>query len=248
MRKGSVLFLISLLTSLYSSAQYDWQALPSAPTTPFRFDDVYFLNPKMGWAVKPIGGPVTLGEIWETRDGGNNWVRNFDSSQTYYRCVGFKDSLNGWIGNLCDTTISNDRIPLYATHDGGKNLIPVKLPNPKPGGICGISVVTDSVIYAYGRYYGPPVLAMTKDGGNTWLTKDMSPYASVGLIDGWFWNKDTGFITGQDGSNSVILHTVDGGNTWQTVYHATRNDTDHVWKIFFPCRDTGYELKTLPLT
>jgi hypothetical protein len=68
----------------------------------------------------------------------------------------------------------------------------------------------------------------------------MSPYASVGLIDGWFWSKDTGFITGQNGGNSVILHTVDGGATWQTVYSATRNDTDHVWKIFFPSRNIGY--------
>lgn len=194
----------------------------------------------MGWAVKPIGGPIVLGEIWETRDGGNNWVRNFDSSQTYYRCVGFKDSLNGWIGNLCDSSISKDSIPLYSTNDGGKTLFPVNFPSPKPKGICGISVVTDSVVYAYGRYYGPPVLAMTKDGGKTWTTKDMSPYASVGLIDGWFWNQDTGFITGQDGLNSVILHTLDGGSTWQTVYHATRNDTDHVWKLFFPSRDTGY--------
>ena len=241
MTKLQLLLVVMIFSSLASSAQFDWQALPSAPTSPYRFDDIYFLNPKIGWAVKPIAAPViNLGQIWETRDGGMNWKLNHDSSQTYYRCVGFADSLNGWIGNLADTTISNDTIPLYSTHDGGKTLQPINLPYPRPKGICGISVVTDSVVYAYGRYYGPPVLAMTKDKGKTWVTKDMSPYASVGLIDGWFWSKDTGFITGQNGANSVILHTVDGGNTWQTVYQATRGDTDHVWKIFFPSRNIGY--------
>jgi len=240
MRKLLFFLLILFLPSKVLYAQYDWQALPSAPTTPYRFDDIFFLTPNLGWAVKPIGGTVLFGEVWETRDGGNNWIRNNDSSQTYYRCVGFKDSLNGWIGNLADSSISNDSVPLYYTHDGGKTLHPVIFSSPKPKGICGISVVTDSVVYAYGRYYGPPVLAMTKDGGKNWTTKDMSSYASVGLIDGWFWSKDTGFITGQNGANSVILHTVDGGNSWQTVYEATRNDTDHVWKIVFPSRDTGY--------
>ena len=194
----------------------------------------------MGWAVEPIGGPVTVGKVWETRNGGATWVLNHDSSVTYYRSVGFADSLTGWIGNLADSSISPDSIPLYVTHDGGKTLNPVPLPNPQPKGICGISVIGDSTVYAYGRYYGPPVLAMTKNKGKTWVTKDMSPYASVGLIDGWFWSKDTGFITGQNGPNSVILHTVDGGNTWQTVYSATRGDTDHVWKIFFPSRNIGY--------
>jgi photosystem II stability/assembly factor-like uncharacterized protein len=235
------IFLLALaFLSVTAFSQYDWQALPSAPTTEYRFDDVYFLNPKIGWAVKPIGGAVHLGQIWETRNGGNTWALNHDSSQTYYRCVGFIDSLHGWIGNLGDTSISNDTIPLYYTHDGGKHLIPVNLPSPRPKGICGISIASDSVIYAYGRYFSPPVLCMTKDAGKTWVTKDMSAYASVGLIDGWFWSKDTGFITGQDSSNAVILHTTDGGNTWTTVYHAHRNDSDHVWKMVFPSRDTGY--------
>lgn len=222
-------------------AQYNWFVYTGTPSTPGRFDDVYFINPYQGWLVDPVDGyPNTFAKIYETRNGGITWVLVHDSMKSYLRSVGFIDSLHGFIGNLADQTVTADTIPMYYTNDGGITLTPVNFPSPHPGGICGISIVTDSVVYVYGRYYGPSVLAKTSNAGATWKTYNMSPYASVGLIDGWFWNKDTGFVTGQDSANAVILYTFNGGQTWQTVYKATRNDTDHVWKIFFPSRYTGY--------
>jgi len=243
MKKIFLFFGIFCLGTSNLFAQYNWIVYPNTPTTTYRFDDVYFINPNQGWLVEPINlfanYNSTYAQIYETRNGGISWQLVHDSLNTYLRSVGFIDSLHGFIGNLAsDPTV--DSIPMYYTNDGGKTLTPVNFPSPRPGGICGISVVTDSVVYAYGRYFGPPVLAKTTNAGKTWTTYDMSSYASVGLIDGWFWNKDTGFITGQNGANSVILHTNDGGTTWQTVYQATRNDTDHVWKIFFPSRNIGY--------
>jgi photosystem II stability/assembly factor-like uncharacterized protein len=250
MKKNLLLFLALLFSMPCLFAQYNWQTLPNAPKS-WRNDDIYFLNSQVGWAIHayyvyPPLVPNQFGQIYKTTDGGNTWLLLKDSSKTFYRCVGFSDSLTGWVGNLADTEkisgvrVTSDTIPLYQTTNGGKTFTPVNFPNPSPKGICGISVASDSVIYAYGRYFGPPILAKTTDKGKTWKTYDMSVYASVGLIDGWFWNKDTGFITGQDGANAVILRTNDGGTTWQTMYHATRNDSDHVWKIFFPSRDTGY--------
>ncbi len=223
--------------------QYNWVVYPNTPSTPYRFDDVYFINPNQGWLVDPVYEylrPMSYGKIYETRNGGATWQLVHDSMSAYFRSVGFVDSLHGFIGSLGDLSASTDTTPMYYTNDGGKTLTPVDFPSPRPKGICGISVVSDSVVYAYGRYFGPSILAKTTDAGKTWKTYDMSPYASYGLIDGWFWSKDTGFVTGQNGGNSVILHTVDGGATWQTVYSATRNDTDHVWKIFFPSRNIGY--------
>jgi len=242
--KKSLLFLgLFCFIGIKLFAQYNWIVYPGIPTTPNRFDDVYFINPNQGWLVDPIvqyTSANSLAKVYETRNGGVTWTLVHDSMYSYLRSVGFIDSLHGFIGNLADKTVTSDTVAMYSTNDGGKTLTPVNFPAPRPGGICGISVVTDSVVYAYGRYFGPSVLAKTTDAGKTWKTYDMSPYASVGLIDGWFWSKDTGFITGQNGGNSVILHTNDGGATWQTVYSATRNDTDHVWKIFFPSRNVGY--------
>lgn len=247
MKKLFTLIAILCFYSLPSFAQYNWVVYPNTPTTPYRFDDVYFINPNQGWLVDPIvfqytAPPTVLsyGRVYETHNGGVTWTLVHDSMPSYLRSVGFIDSLHGFIGNLGDQTVTSDTIAMYSTNDGGKTLTPVNFPEPRPKGICGISVVNCSVVYAYGRYYGPPVLAKTTDGGKTWKTYDMSHYASVGLIDGWFWSPDTGFVTGQNGSNAVILHTNDGGATWQTVYQATRNDTDHVWKIFFPSRNVGY--------
>ncbi|HTB32273.1 MAG TPA: T9SS type A sorting domain-containing protein [Bacteroidia bacterium] len=240
MKRLLLLSVLFLLISIKLFAQYNWVVYPNTPSTPNRFDDVYFINPNQGWLVDPIEGFGNYAKVYETRNGGVSWQLVQDSINAYLRSVGFIDSIHGFIGNLADTTAAPDKVPMYYTNDGGKTLTPVNFPVPRPGGICGISVVTDSVVYAYGRYYGPSVLAKTTDAGKTWKTYDMSPYASVGLIDGWFWSKDTGFVTGQNGSNSVILHTVDGGASWQTVYAATRNDTDHVWKIFFPSRNVGY--------
>lgn len=240
--KKLLVVIIALLGYLPNSyAQHNWFVYPNTPSTPERFDDVYFINPNQGWLVDPIDGyPHGFGKIYETRNGGVTWALVHDSMESYLRSVGFVDSLHGFIGNLADRTVTSDTVAMYYTNDGGRTLTPIHFPSPRPGGICGISVVTDSVVYAYGRYYGPPVLAKTTNAGKTWTTYNMAPYASIGLIDGWFWSKDTGFVTGQNGNNAVILHTNDGGATWQTVYQSARNDTDHVWKIFFPSRNIGY--------
>ena len=64
---------------------------------------------------------------------------------------------------------------------------------------------------------------------------------ALGLIDGHFFNKDTGFITGADTNHkALILSTMDGGASWQPYYRSTRSDSDRVWKIFFPSRNIGY--------
>ncbi len=252
--RGAIFVMFLLPIQLI--AQYNWQPLNNAPKS-WRNDDVYFLNAKTGWAIHAYYSPISpsqYGQIYSTYDGGGTWQLIKDSSKAYFRAVGFADSLVGWVGNLADTNSFNgfamppthDTIPMYQTSNGGKSWIPVNLPIPHPIGICGISVVNDSVIYAYGRWnskwiYNYPVgYVKTLDKGKTWVYHDMSSYC-FGMVDGWFFNKDTGFISGASTTyKAQILSTVDGGNTWQVCYQSTRVDTDEVWKIFFPDRNTGY--------
>lgn len=246
--KHKILHTVFFLSSFFCHAQYNWQALPTAPIS-WRFDDIFFLNPRMGWAVNGDYNyltPTQFGRIFRTLDGGNSWQLLKDSSVTFYRSVGFADSLTGWVGNLADTTkyngipVTTDTIPLYQTNDGGHTWQPANLPHPHPAGICGISVVTDSIVYAYGRYYGPAGYVKTVNKGATWTYTDMSAYAS-GLIDGYFFNKDTGFITGVSLNNTaLILSTHDGGTTWQIAYQSAGQAQEYLWKLSFPSRDTGY--------
>jgi|GEM_PF-681859 len=247
-----LLFLLLIIPfNLFS--QYYWQGLTNAPKS-WRNDDIYFLNANMGWAIHgsyQYYSNKQFAQVYGTKDGGNTWQLLKDSSKSFFRAVGFADSLTGWVGNLADTNnyggafYTHDTVPLYQTNDGGKTWTPANLPNPHPIGICGISVVNDSVVYAYGRWNSKMWnnnvgFVKTTNKGKTWVYHDMSAYF-YGMVDGWFFNQDTGFLTGASTTyKAQILETFDGGNTWQVSYCSTRKDTDEVWKIFFPSRDTGY--------
>jgi photosystem II stability/assembly factor-like uncharacterized protein len=246
-----ILALLIFLFSIQANAQYNWQTLTNAPQS-WRLDDFYFLNPSQGWAISPYYNylsPTKQGQIWGTSDGGATWQKLKDNSHTFYRSIGFADANNGWVGNLADTSknaysgvpYTTDTIPLYHTSDGGLTWLPVmNLPSPRPKGICGISVVTDSIIYAYGRFFGPAVLLKTIDKGATWMSQSLGAYAS-GLIDAKFFDKDTGFVTASSiTKKAMLLSTFDGGASWQIRYQSTRADTEGVWKIVFPSRQIGY--------
>ncbi len=236
-----VLCIFLLLSGIQTRAQYVWQTLPTAPKS-LRCDDVFFLNPSLGWAINPpynFGTSPLLGRIFKTTDGGNTWQKQKDSSITFYRSIGFADSLTGWVGSLGLGFCADSNV-LYETVDGGVSWHVANMPYPRPKGICGISVVTPNVVYAYGRYYEDAGYLKTTDKGASWQYKDMNAYAR-GLIDGWFFDADTGFISGVGHDHkSVILYTNDGGNTWQERYHSTRSDSEFVWKLHFPTRATGY--------
>ncbi|OJW79627.1 MAG: hypothetical protein BGO69_12930 [Bacteroidetes bacterium 46-16] len=216
-----------LLIPLFCQAQYIWHELPNAPHS-HRHDDMFFLNPQKGWVTNPYynyQNPNQFGQVWTTNDGGTTWTKIFDSSTTFIRCVGFTDTQHGWFGNLEGLPYTPDTNFLYETADGGHTWSPVThYTGFKPSGICGISVVTDSVVYAYGRYDGPACFMKTTDQGNSWVSTDMNSYAH-GLVDGWFFSKDTGIVVGNVGSPSktLILSTYDGGDSWQVRHTGNVN-------------------------
>jgi len=229
------LFLFLLAQSYWCLAQGFWKALPNAPVTQrvARHEDVFFVDPSVGWVVNLIG------QIFKTTNGGESWVKQFDDGQARFRSVGFANSLRGWAGTL-------DSALLYQTTDGGSAWSKVRnLPAPKPKGICGISVVNDSVVYGSGFNNGPAHVIKTMDAGKTWSSIVMEKFASI-LIDCYFFSPDSGFVVGGIGGNraddatkGVVLFTPDGGKTWQTRF-TTSGTREWCWKIYFRSRKIGY--------
>lgn len=229
-----VITLLLVSVSLASAQSPAWRALPNAPVTHNRMDDVHFINPSMGWMVSnPAcgGGCDGYTGVWHTSDGGASWVLQFKAAE-YLRSVGFLDSLRGFVG-----TVFNDNQVLYRTNDGGKSWALVSnLPPSPPLGVCGISVVNDSVMFASGRFYGPPRALKTTNRGLTWTAMDLSAHAGA-LVDCYFKSKDSGFVVGSTDGNYVngmarVLFTSDGGTTWATRYAGTRVG-ELCWKIQF---------------
>jgi photosystem II stability/assembly factor-like uncharacterized protein len=243
--KLTILFFSScLIFSNSTNAQIQWEKLDSAPSS-FRLDDIFFLTPTKGWAIKPNYDyliPGLKGAIYSTEDGGNSWNTLKDSSTTFYRSIGFSGTDTGWVGNLGNGSGSTtDTNFLYQTFNGGQSWTPVtNYTGIKPPGICGIFVVNKKVTYACGTYYGPPSVMKTTDNGKSWKSIDMSSYAG-GLVDLYFTSPDTGFVIGNASAsdNAIILYTTDGGTTWTTKYLGTI-PSQICWKINFPSVNIGY--------
>lgn len=234
--------LLALFFTLNSTvfAQYNWQTLAQSPQNGQKQDDVFFLSHNLGWSVNGSG------RIYKTINGGATWTKILDKPCTYFRCIGFMDSLHGFAGNIGMDYFPNvtDATPLYRTNDGGQSWEPVTTINgPAPKGLCAIQVVSPQVIVAGGRVGGPAYLIRSTDGGSTWKSQSMDSQIAM-LTDLYFTSPDTGFVFGGTDPNvqfskAVILRTVDGGLNWNTVYQSTR-PFELIWKAHFPTPTTAY--------
>lgn len=240
MKKHIFTAAILLLQTWQAAAQYDWQLLDKSPQNGQKQDDVFFLNPALGWSVNGSG------RIYKTTDGGANWTKLIDQAGTYFRCVAFLDSLHGFAGNIGTGYFPNvsDTLPLYHTTDGGLNWKPVTaIAGPAPAGLCAIHIVNPRVIYAGGRVGGPTYLIKSTDGGATWTSQSLEDQISM-ITDVYFSSPDTGFVFGGTDANiqlahAKILRTTDGGRSWNAVYESAR-PFEIIWKAHFPDATTGY--------
>jgi photosystem II stability/assembly factor-like uncharacterized protein len=237
MKKIIIFFLFFSFSAV--AQNYNWEILPNSHEAA-RHDDIHFLTPFLGWVVN------SQGEILKTTDGGNSWELKFNNL-SYFRSVKFTDSLHGFVGTINSNLEDTDAV-LYVTKDGGETWSPENnIPNPKPKGICGLSVAGNT-IYGSGAFYGPAIVIKSSDNGKTWNSINMSIYAST-LVDCYFFSPDSGFIVGgspnsvfnpQTGTiKAVVLFTSNGGKIWQTKYTGTVQP-EWGWKIVFPTKKIGY--------
>ncbi|MBK8965096.1 MAG: hypothetical protein IPM36_00145 [Lewinellaceae bacterium] len=199
-----------------------WQPLdiPSAP----RYDDVFFLNQQKGWTCN------SNGQIYQTKDGGQNWTLQYDQFGIHLRSIEFLNDSIGFCGGL------SAGAKLFRTTDGGQNWVNITNQIPGlPGGICGLSCPGNNVVYGCGQWSGPGYVIKSIDGGLTWEVIDQSALTSR-LIDVFFITPDSGWVSGTAASVSeggIILSTSDGGQSWH-VSVKTGVSSDYVWKLQTP--------------
>lgn len=166
------------------------------------------------------------GIILKTIDGGQNWYRTKDDSNTTpsdYFAVYFVNENIGFA--------TREHNNMYKTTDAGETWVKI---TGTSQAVYDFHFLDESNGFATGEYGGT---YKTTDGGNTWS----SIFFQSGFIDGtsmygiYFENKNIGYVTGARGR---IIKTIDGGNNW-TQYSPIYNT---IKKIEFPTNNIGYTL------
>lgn len=227
----SLAVLLLSSNSLFAQITSTWDALPYAPSSQGRFEDIFFISPTHGWAI------TLQGFLLKTTDGLQWSFKQTNPVIFDARSLAFHDSLRGWLGTL------NSFAPLYGTTDGGKTWTKATITGPAPKGICGLKIVNDSVVYGTGKFSDTARIVKTTDGGKSWKSIDLSAQASS-LVDCYFSAPDSGIVVGgvngpYNKGNAVVLSTTDGGKSWQNIYTSTRKG-EQCWKIYFRTALEGY--------
>lgn len=213
--------------SLISFAQGGW-TLPNQPNWGNRVDDIFMVNTQIGYAVSGYG------EIAKTTDGGDNWITINHDTAIYCRSVEFINTQKGFVGGFPQHAATTNLLRM--TTDGGMSWTDLtSLLDPRARKICGLAIPDSNIIYGCGNFFQDSAyIVKSTDGGSTWSFIDMRTYASH-LIDMYFLNKDTGFVTGSSPPPSfsgIILYTTDGGQSWTHQYQDTASGPwAWCWKI-----------------
>ncbi|MGB3018156.1 MAG: T9SS type A sorting domain-containing protein [Ignavibacteria bacterium] len=238
----AIAMAVTLIASLFCFTHIvvaqspQWSTLPNSPSSGVRFDDVDFTDLNTGYIINGAAG-----QLFKTTNAGNNWDTLFKINGSSLRSLGFFDANTGIIGTINDDTSKL----MFRTTNAGLNWNYVNnFEGKRPLGICGISIVTNNIGYACGRYSSPARVVRTTNAGESWSIVFSDTSLATNLIDCYFWSPDSGIVVGGYGTAwtttySVILLTANGGQTWQRVYKSSRIN-EYCWKISFVSRSTGY--------
>ena len=217
----------------------NWAEIAGAPTAAggAKQDDVFFLDPLVGWVAN---GPK--GQVYATTDGGVSWQSVLTGDGAFFRAVHFTSPMRGFAGNIGAglSPSIDDPTLLYETSDGGTTWTPVtNVTGSAAKGICNILSV-DGTILAVGRANAPAHLLRSDDDGASWVSKDLGTWLSM-AIDAHFVSADEGLVVGmgKTGMKCTVVKTTDGGDTFTQVF-ASEITGSLCWKVDFPTPDVGY--------
>lgn len=217
-----IVLFVNLFLCLNAASQATWQPLTNitSNTNNQRFDDVFFINESVGWAVNGY-----YAAVYKTIDGGKTWTKQLDEAilggDYYFRNIEFLDENIGFLGTLNGE--------FFKTTNGGSNWTQITNISPNPTAICGLHTVGSSTIYGCGAYFTPAHIIKSVDSGNTWQFIDMSAYANA-LVEIYFLTETIGFVSGRNNNGATILKTTDGGTSWTEIFNSNVTG-EYVWKI-----------------
>lgn len=193
--------------------------------------------------------------VLHTGDGGKNWRRQFQKSNSGSNIMGFigLDFVDARIGWFLTSDMGTWNGELYNTCDGGSNwnkINQIKCVRPIPMSIHFISSEVGWIPLNVGAGPISGGLMVTRDGGKSFQVVGASKNsdysdATQKIISA----READFISAQQGwaiglsvnNGDYLLRTEDGGNTWNQVYPKPTPTQD----ISFVNNQTGFGLGSL---
>jgi photosystem II stability/assembly factor-like uncharacterized protein len=195
---------------------------------------VSFVDDRNGWALTERGGTIL-----STRDGGENWSRDFLSSTSVRGGGFFLDGQRGWIaftaGGVFRTVDGGETWQLGPSVNGvtlgQTNIYFTDENNGWIAGWRGRKIGVRSGI-EFSKYLSDGMVARTTDGGRSWTRHDVR--TDRFLWDVIFLNELQGWAVGSFGS---LLYSIDGGVTWKAQASGTE---EILRKVDFPSPRNGW--------
>jgi photosystem II stability/assembly factor-like uncharacterized protein len=182
---------------------------------PCYIDDISMIGSDKIWISNSIG------EIWATKDGGDNWVLQFyDPQKTdFMNYIEMFDSLNGVA--MGDAPSDIEPALFLRTTDGGEHWSSMN--DTCLIGLWSadtwrcIDFININIGYFYSYRETPRKLYKTTDGGFSWVKLK----ENMGCEILKFYDEDLGIVKGENCPDSIcypqIYRTLNGGLTWEMV-------------------------------
>jgi photosystem II stability/assembly factor-like uncharacterized protein len=206
MNKFLLLILIAIFILFASKlfSQTGWRKIDSPTDKLLRH--VFFVDSTTGWCAGRDG------IIIHTSDGGNTWVEQSSTVQTFIVSLFFLDKNLGWALTIRDTLPFGTTV--LETTNGGEEWIPKDYPED--------NIFMNTIFYfdSLNGWIGGSKIAGTTDGGFSWVDAgiDSNFVSNLPVLNFNFYNRQFGYACGGFiDLAGVIWRTTDFGLNWSSM-------------------------------